>query len=111
MSIKVCVTIESPEHDGDNGNGEPTPVPPTEGVRTYSETIGDGSALEYMVHHNLGTQDVLVQLRDLATGDINPTGPRLMSTDGNTITVVCEEAPAADAYRVTVFAAPDESAS
>ena len=31
-------------------------------ARAYHETIGDGESLEYTINHNLGTQDILVQL-------------------------------------------------
>jgi hypothetical protein len=70
-------------------------------VRKYATTIGDGSTLSFTVTHNLGTQDVCMQVRQVA----NPYGIvecDMSATTTNTATIAFATAPAASAYRVVV---------
>ncbi|HET6631504.1 MAG TPA: hypothetical protein VFG73_02195 [Rhodanobacteraceae bacterium] len=71
--------------------------------RIYSATIGDGSTTSFAVVHNLGTRDVIVQMRDTATHQIEVAAVTATST--TTVTVDFVTAPANGAYRVTVIGA------
>src|SRR5690606_8624755 len=73
----------------------------------FAETIGDNSNTSFQIQHNLGTQDLVVQLWDLtgaepieATGDAS----QIEIDDDNNITVTFSVAPATDAYRVVILA-------
>jgi len=77
----------------------------------YAETIGDGSSTSFPVEHNLGTEDVVVQLWDLtgmvpvlATDDADS----IEVTDENAVTVTFSGAPAIDSYRVVIVAGGSE---
>ncbi len=69
-------------------------------MRGYAATIGDGTATNIAVTHNLGTKDVTVSVRDTATD----TGVLVewQATDVNTVTLKFASAPAAVAYRVVI---------
>jgi hypothetical protein len=64
-----------------------------------AETIGDGSATSFVISHTLGS-DVVVTVRDAATGDVVLCG---VSISNNTVTVEFVSAPAVEAYRVVVI--------
>lgn len=91
---KVCV-----EFDPDNG-GEPAPA-----ARFYSQTIGDGTALNYTVTHGFGTSDVLVSVRNVSTGELDAAPVAVNASDPDRVTLRFETAPAASGARVTVLAA------
>jgi hypothetical protein len=56
---------------------------------------------DYIITHSLGTSDVTVTLREVATKEIVHTN--IVITDTNTITIKFATAPAAGAYRVTII--------
>lgn len=70
-------------------------------VKKYATNIGDGSAVAYVVTHNLNTQDVQVRVRDNASpyayfeADIE-------ATTVNTVTIRFASAPALNALRAIV---------
>src|SRR5690606_21352861 len=73
----------------------------------FAETIGDNSNTSFQIQHDLGTQDLVVQLWDLtgsepieATGDAS----QIKIDDDNNITVIFSAAPATDSYRVVILA-------
>ena len=67
---------------------------------TYAVSIGDGSATSYVVTHNLGTRDVMVQLYDNSTYD---TVYAEVIRDGvNTVTITTTSAIATNDIRVLV---------
>lgn len=83
--------------------------------RSHAETVGDGAQTDFLIEHNLGTEDVIVQVRsEIAdfTGKEYYTeqGPLadalfLVSTrvvDANTVSVIFPEAPAS--VRVMILA-------
>src|SRR5690606_32626741 len=89
--------------DGAGGAARKGPT----GGGAFAETIGDNSNTSFQVQHNLGTQDLVVQLWDLtgaepieATGDAS----QLKIDDDNNITVTFSAAPATDSYRVLILA-------
>ena len=71
------------------------------GIRAFSATVGDGSATDITVTHNLGTRDVSVTLRQV-------TAPYAMAltgweaTDPNNVTLRFAVAPSSAQYRVTI---------
>jgi hypothetical protein len=70
----------------------------------YSATVGNGTATDIAVVHNLGTRDVLVSLVGAATpfdfgGVVSWT-----ATDVDTVTLHFTTPPTTDQYRVTVLA-------
>lgn len=76
------------------------------GNAAYAETIGDGSATSFTITHNLGTEDVIVQLWDLTgTDPVEATGDAstIEATDTDTVTVTFGAAPATDSYRVVIL--------
>lgn len=71
-------------------------------TRKFSANIGNGSATSIAVSHNLGTQDIILAVRDTATN----AGVLVdwVATDTNTVTLTFAVAPASNAYRATVHA-------
>lgn len=67
----------------------------------FSATFGDGSATSFVIPHGLGTEDVLVDFREIATGNAVQCGwsTALSTTD---ITVTASPAPALNSLRVTI---------
>lgn len=76
---------------------------------SYAVTIGNGAATEIAVTHNLGTTDVMVQIKDVATGRIVEADHEI--TDVDTVTLGFEVAPATNSIRVVVMAAEDIAAN
>lgn len=68
----------------------------------FKSTIGDGSALEYTITHNLGTQDVIIQLWAVSDTDDVPFYTASV-IDGNSIKVTFDEAPAASSITVLIL--------
>lgn len=70
-------------------------------VRKFSQDIGDGSATQYTVTHNLGTKDLHVAVfRN--SGAFDEVGCDIEHTSTTTITVRFASAPASNAFRVVV---------
>ena len=69
-------------------------------VRKFAQTIGDGVATSYTVTHNLGTQDVMTQVREVATNNVVEVD--IQNNGVNTVVIAFASAPAANAYRVLV---------
>ncbi len=69
-------------------------------VRKFSANVGNGAATSIAVTHNLGTQDITLALREVAT----QAGVLVdwVATDANTATLTFAVAPASNAYRLTV---------
>lgn len=68
----------------------------------YVETIGNGSLTSFTVTHNLGTRDVIVQIRE-ASGSYEYVYADFLATTENTLTLNFGAAPATNAYRVIVI--------
>jgi len=67
----------------------------------YAQNIGNGVATSIAVTHNLGTKDVSVTIRDLATDAGVLT--TWVATTTNVVTLTFDAAPATDAYRVVII--------
>ena len=80
-------------------------------VRFWAESItGDGQETEYVVAHNLGTEDLIVQVRDAATREAVAAGNALI--DANSVKLVFSTAPAAgQSYRVNIIGLANYEAS
>lgn len=69
-------------------------------TKKYSQTIGDGSSTSIAVTHNLGTQDVIAQLRDASTNAVVECDIVMTSTTVTTFSFAT--APASNAYRAVI---------
>lgn len=70
-------------------------------TQKYSATIGDGTSTSIAVTHNLGSQDVHVQVRDASTNAVVECD--ITMTSANVVTLGFVTAPAANSYRVVVI--------
>src|SRR5690606_10717707 len=76
------------------------------GGGAVAETIGDNSNTSFQVQHNLGTQDLVVQLWDLTGAEpIEATGDASQSKidDDNNVTVTIAAAPTTDSDRMVIL--------
>lgn len=71
------------------------------GISRYAALIGNGSLTAIAVTHNLGTQDVVVQMRRVS--DNAEVQADIVYTDTNTVTITFAVAPASNAIRVVVL--------
>lgn len=71
-------------------------------AKKFSATIGDGSTTAIVVTHNLGTQDVIMQVKQAAT-PFAEVECDMAATTTTTATFTFATAPAANAYRVIVL--------
>jgi hypothetical protein len=69
-------------------------------VGKFAATLAT-SATSYAVSHNLGTTDVSVSIKEVATSALAEAD--VVVTDANTVTISFASAPAANAFRVTVI--------
>ena len=67
---------------------------------TFSASIGDGSATSIAVTHNLGTQDVIVQLYD--TSSLDTVYADVVRTNTNTVTIDFGSAPSSGDIKVLI---------
>jgi hypothetical protein len=70
-------------------------------ITRYAASVGDGSTTSFTVTHNLGTRDVVVQIRENA-GSYEYVNADVAATTDNTLTVGFGVAPTTNAYRVIV---------
>ncbi len=77
-----------------SASGLTTTTPTT--ARIASDTIGDGSATAFVITHNLGTRDVIIQVYDAASYDTVIADTVRTTTD--TATVTFSTAPSSNAY-------------
>ena len=69
-------------------------------ARKFSANVGNGALTSIAVTHNLGTQDVTVALREVASQAF--TLVDWVATDTNTVTLTFAAAPANNAFRVAI---------
>lgn len=72
-------------------------------ARKYAVSVGDGSTVAYVITHNLGTQDVMLTLRDNTT-PYAVMYPDFEATSTNTCTIRFGTAPTTNQYRAVVHA-------
>lgn len=87
---------------GGSGGGGTGGDSPTYESPSYTETVGDGTATEYVIEHGLPGDDLLVIVYDTATGErINVT---YEVRDDGTVLVSFPSAPGVDGARIVVLA-------
>ena len=69
-------------------------------ARKYAANIGNGSATTIRVAHNLGTEDVTITVKEVATKQVVMADVQIF--DSNNIDILFASAPASGAYRVVV---------
>lgn len=69
-------------------------------ARKYVANIGDGSSSTIRVKHDLGTEDITILVREVATKQIVMVDMQIV--DANNIDVLFYSAPAANSYRVVI---------
>ncbi|MGX7091176.1 hypothetical protein [Hutsoniella sourekii] len=75
---------------------------PKTGRMSYAQTIGNGTAKEYVVNHGLGTRDVIVQMYQTAS----PYEEYLIGRfrqDANSVKLVADRALKSNEFRVVVM--------
>jgi hypothetical protein len=90
---------------GNGGTGAATAAAARTALGTpskFAAAIGDGSTTSIVVTHNLGTQDVVVQVYT-ASGTFAEVNVEIQNTSTNTITLVFAAAPTSGQYRVVVI--------
>lgn len=70
-------------------------------ARKVAATIGDGAATSFTVTHNLNNQDVMTQVREIATNKIVDVD--ITNNGVNTVVIDFAVAPASNTYRVVVI--------
>lgn len=72
-------------------------------TRKFNQNIGDGSATSFTVTHNLGTRDIHVEvIRN--SGNYDTVLAEVWRTTINSVTIVVDNAPTANALRVLIRA-------
>ena len=67
----------------------------------FSATFGDGAATTFNVVHSLNTEDLVIGIREIASGDSVEMG---VSTNGvNSVDITATPAPGAGAFRITIL--------
>jgi hypothetical protein len=69
-------------------------------ILRYVTTIGDGAANSFVITHNSNTNDIIVQIRDIASGEY--VDASITITSPNTLTIETGIVPALNSLRVIV---------
>ena len=77
-----------------------TPAGLVDFTRKFSATIGDGAATSITVTHNLGTKDVITQVRQVSDDAVVECD--IVNASTNTVTLSFATAPATNSLRVVV---------
>lgn len=75
----------------------PTPVP----TYKYASTIGDGTNLQFTIHHDLDTSDVVVAVYEAVSMEMVIADIKVV--DQNKINISLGEPPSKDSLRVVVI--------
>lgn len=73
------------------------------GPKRYSASFGDGSATSYVITHNLNSNDVQVYVYETG-GSKRAVLAEIQHTSVNSVTILVDSAPAANALRAVVIA-------
>jgi len=69
-------------------------------MRRFTQTIGDGAATSFTLTHSLGSQEVLVQVRDATTNMVVYPDVQIAAS---TVVITFATAPASNAYKVVIL--------
>lgn len=69
-------------------------------AKKYSALIGDGTSTEIAINHNLNTEDVVINLIEVATKEVVVVDYKVV--DANTIKVITKEPLASQGYKIVV---------
>lgn len=72
-------------------------------IKKYTSTIGDGSATQYTVTHNLGTRDVTVEVYE-NSGNYESIVVDIERTSTNSVRITFASAPTLNSHNVVVIA-------
>jgi hypothetical protein len=70
---------------------------------SFSATFGDGVATTYNIVHSLGTEDLVWDVYEIATGD--SVGVGFSRAGANAVDITMNPAPASNAFRVVIVPA------
>ncbi|HBJ80174.1 hypothetical protein [Fusobacterium sp.] len=82
-------------YKGEGSGGDFTEI----GVQKYIQMIGDGSTLEYIITHNLNTEDVTVSLYEEKKSAFS----EIEILDENSIKVKFSKAPSIDSVKIVIM--------
>lgn len=72
-------------------------------TKKFNANIGDGSATSYVITHNLNTRDVEIEVYR-NSGNFDTVLAEVQRTSVNSVTILFDTAPAANAFRVMIRA-------
>lgn len=90
--MKICIDV-----DPENGNGDHP-------LKSYAQTIGDGTATSFTITHNLNSTDLLYALRNVQTGEVDAFDVAISYTSPNSAVLNFASAPAVGSARVVLVA-------
>lgn len=70
---------------------------------SFAQTFGDGVATTFNIVHNLGTEDLVWDVYEIASGD--SVGVGFSRNGANAVDVTMNPAPAANAFRLVIVPA------
>lgn len=70
---------------------------------SFAATFGDGVATTYNIVHNLGTEDIVWDVYEIASGD--SVGVGFSRAGANAVDITMNPAPASNAFRVVIIPA------
>lgn len=79
------------------------PVTLHQSIKKNTTTIGDGTNTSYTVTHGLGTQDVTVQVRQMASPYSFISPSQIQATDNNSVAISFATAPTNNQYKVIIL--------
>lgn len=77
------------------------------GGGSYATTIGDGTSTVFTVTHNLGTEDVIVEIHNISSGEMEIVDVDIINT--NQVTITYGSAPTLNGERVVVLSSGGSS--
>lgn len=101
-NIQQATKAEFNTHNGDNTRHITAAERTAWNVKAskYAASIGNGSATEFTITHNLGTKDLTINIEEVATGEIVITD--ILKVDINNIKILFAAAPTSSQFRVTI---------
>ena len=101
-NVQQATKAEFNTHNGDNTRHITSTERTDWNAKTgkYVANIGNGSATEFTVTHNLNTKDLAIGIEEVATGEMVFTDVQKINV--NSIKLLFAQAPSSNQYRITV---------